>query len=213
MIAYITMVIDHVGWIFFPHVAIFRIIGRLSFPLFAFLLAEGSLKTKDDIKYRNRLLTFAAISQIPYSYASYLAHANIFELNIFFTLAAGLFLIMFLQKKQYERTFIAFLLLSAISLVIPFDYDMYGLLIIVSSYFFITKRTIGVIGLVASTVGFYALSELFNMHIGTIQLFALAAIPLIALYNGEKGIPMPRLATYFFYPLHLIVLSLLFHLL
>ena len=57
MIAIITMTIDHIGLVFFPGVAAFRIIGRLAFPIFAFLIAEGCSHTKNKLK--RFLLMFA----------------------------------------------------------------------------------------------------------------------------------------------------------
>ena len=55
MIAIITMVIDHVGAVLFPMNMIFRYIGRISFPLFVFLLVEGSIHTSKIRKYELRI--------------------------------------------------------------------------------------------------------------------------------------------------------------
>ena len=51
IIAAVAMLIDHVGIMFFPTVAIYRIIGRLSFPIFAFMIVEGYFHTKNLKKY------------------------------------------------------------------------------------------------------------------------------------------------------------------
>ena len=51
MIAIITMLIDHVGHVIFPEIAILRIIGRFSFPIFCFLLVEGFFHTSNVKKY------------------------------------------------------------------------------------------------------------------------------------------------------------------
>ena len=63
-IAVLTMITDHVGRMFFPDVHIFNIIGRIAFPLFAFLLIEGFVHTGNLKKYMLRMLIFACISEI-----------------------------------------------------------------------------------------------------------------------------------------------------
>ena len=65
-IACLTMLIDHIGAIFFPAVSIYRIIGRISFPLYAFLLAEGVHYAKSPLKYGLRLLFVAVLTELPY---------------------------------------------------------------------------------------------------------------------------------------------------
>ena len=69
--AFLTMLTDHVGYIFFPSVMWLRIIGRLGFPLFAYCLAVGFVYTKSVKKYALRLLIFSVVSQPFYSLAFY----------------------------------------------------------------------------------------------------------------------------------------------
>jgi len=206
------MVIDHVGWLFFPQLPILNIIGRLSFPLFAFLIAEGGTKTKDIYGYIRRLLLFGVISQLPYSYISYLVGNDYRELNILFTLAGGLFLVALLQKKQYENCALAFIGLSLLSVFVAYDYDVYGLLIILSSYLFIKRRILGVLALAFTTIGYYTLMGSLGKD-ATIQLFALAGIIPLLFYNSAQGTRRYRWFFYAFYPLHLVILALVFHLL
>lgn len=66
IIALITMLIDHIGFAFFPENLLLRIIGRISMPLFAFQIAVGFDKTKSREKYIIRMLIFALVSQIPF---------------------------------------------------------------------------------------------------------------------------------------------------
>ena len=66
-IACILMLIDHIGAVIFPRVIILRMVGRLSFPIFAYLIAVGYSKTNSFYRYLYRLLIFAVASQVPFS--------------------------------------------------------------------------------------------------------------------------------------------------
>ena len=86
LIAIIAMLIDHVGKLFFPHIIILQIIGRLAMPIFAFFIAEGFYYTKNKLKYFLTMLIFAVIAQIPYVF--------LFSgLNILFTFCLSLILL------------------------------------------------------------------------------------------------------------------------
>ena len=92
LIAASTMLIDHIGYIFFPNIIWLRIIGRISFPLFAYCIVVGFLYTRDIIKYSMRLGIFGIISQPFYVLAFDLSWS---ELNIFPSLLMGLLMIYF----------------------------------------------------------------------------------------------------------------------
>ncbi len=66
VIALVTMTIDHVGAVIYPEYAVMRYIGRLSFPLFGYLIVLGMESTRSVTKYLRNLLLFAAVSQVPY---------------------------------------------------------------------------------------------------------------------------------------------------
>ena len=94
-IAAASMLVDHTAAAFpetFP--LWFRAMGRLAWPLFAFLLAESLSHTKNETKLLLKLAVFAFVSQVPYNVAlrgSGLARAftHTYGLNIFFTLLLG----------------------------------------------------------------------------------------------------------------------------
>ncbi|MFA7532979.1 MAG: TraX family protein, partial [Tissierellaceae bacterium] len=85
LIALTSMIIDHYGAIFHGDVILYRIIGRLAFPIYAFLLVEGYFHTRNVKKYGLRLFIFALISEIPFDYAFYGGLSFVHQ-NIFFTL-------------------------------------------------------------------------------------------------------------------------------
>ena len=68
-IAIISMLIDHIGMVLFPEQLIFRMIGRLAFPIFAYVLVEGFFYTKNINKYLLRLGVFAIVSEVPFDLA------------------------------------------------------------------------------------------------------------------------------------------------
>jgi hypothetical protein len=199
-IAIITMTVDHVGAILYPEFEVLRLIGRLSFPLFAYLLILGIETTRNIRNYFIRLFVFALISQVPFFLA--LDYGPFDLLNIFFTLSAGLLFIHF-----FKKTSILVLIPVFAALVLPFDYSIYGIAVIGSMYILKENTKLGVAGLVM-------LNALFLVP-WNIQFLSISAIPLIVLHkNGSLKITrgpteeftVPLWRKYFFYvyyPLHL----------
>jgi hypothetical protein len=200
-IAILTMTVDHVGAVLYPELEFLRWIGRLSFPLFAYLLMLGLESTRNVRNYFVRLFVFALISQVPFFLAIDKAPFDMF--NIFFTLSFGLMFVDFFRKGQ--ATAVVPLL---ISLIMPIDYGVYGIAVIGCMYFLIENPKLGVILLVL-------LNMLFLLPPSS-QILSLAAIPLILLHkngfisvkriNNDKDFRIPLWRKYFFYgyyPLHL----------
>ena len=106
IIAIITMIIDHIGYVFLPvgtaYYDIARAIGRISFPIFCFLIVQGFFHTRSHINYLIRLLIFALLSEIPFDLAF---HKTLFywnSQNVFITLALGLFAIFCLITNTFS---------------------------------------------------------------------------------------------------------------
>lgn len=86
IIALCCMIIDHIavafgsgGWNIIKEDIVFvdmRTIGRISFPVFAFLIANGWKYTKDKRKYFLNLTLFASLSQVPYTLSSYITNVS-----------------------------------------------------------------------------------------------------------------------------------------
>ena len=209
IIAIISMTLYHIGIIFFPNIIFFRIIGRMSFPLFAYCTASGCIFTKNIKKYILRLFVLGFISQPIYIWAFDLnLNDIIYSPNILFTLAYGAVVICFLQNKQY----IYCLFLVIASLFVNLDYGVMGIGLIILFYVFREKRLFLLI-----VCGCYLASEFIgslNIQIGNIYInaqgFSVLSIPIIAKEVAFK----PRINKYFFYlyyPLHLLLLGIIWH--
>jgi len=90
LIAIVTMIIDHIGYMFFPGQMLYRTIGRIAFPIFAYQVAIGYKKTSSVKNYSKRMLSFALVSYLPYIYFSPEMKPNPFALNVMFLLLAGI---------------------------------------------------------------------------------------------------------------------------
>lgn len=210
MVAIIAMLIDHIGGILFvgtQYEFYFRVIGRIAFPIFCFLIVEGFYHTSNLRRYMLRLGVFAIISEVPFdlAFSDYTTPQGILEKqNVFFTLYIGLVTIMLMRrvsKKFAWNQVISSILnvmivfsMSIIIIAINSDYTVLGILLIVAFYLFRGKKT-------ALTIAVLALT--FSV---SIQIFAVFSMLFIWYYNGEKGRPMNKYIFYAFYPLHLLAL-------
>ena len=113
------MTVDHIGAVLYQNFELLRVIGRLSFPLFAYLLVLGMEDTRNVRNYFIRLFSFALICQVPFFLA--IENEPFESLNIFFTLATGLLCIYLFKRKS---VFAMVPVLAA--LVIPFDYGVFS---------------------------------------------------------------------------------------
>jgi hypothetical protein len=228
LIAITIMVIDHAAILFFPGIIVFRIIGRIAFPLFAFLITEGFRHTRSVKKYLFRLLLCAVLFQIPdWLFGSEtMRHIFIswgwesvpsinYELNIFATLFLGLAAVSLYKKlkgKHIAYSWLAVTAIAAAAQIIGADYGAYGVFYIIVFYVAgrdISKMLIGGIILHGSYAAYEAVTSYAASGViafpHSIQLYSLLSIGIIALYNGERGRKM-KYFFYLFYPLHMIVL-------
>lgn len=220
MIAIITMVIDHVGAVLFPMNMIFRYIGRISFPLFVFLLVEGSIHTSKIRKYELRMFLFALISEIPFDLAFSNEIVDIHFQNVFWTLTIGLVMLDLIQNgasyvkghkgKMLQEVwiegqpipmvwqFVVVAVCACVAQALQTDYGAGGILLI----YFIWMLHENVI---AQAVAFVIISLLF---FGSVELPGVIAFLPIFLYNRKKG-PSAKYVFYAFYPVHLFILHLI----
>lgn len=198
VIAIITMIIDHIGTVFFPGVAIYKMIGRISFPIFAFLIVEGSVHSSNIKAYMNRLLCFALISEIPFNLAFYRRFIFVGSTNVLFTLYAGLLIIDLIKRYHEENmVWIKMLLIILGIQLIGGDYLIYGILTVIIFYTYRGQ--------------FYkiciALALLFTILMGGLQTYGLLSLAILYFYNGREGRKFGR-AFYLVYPVHLILIYL-----
>lgn len=179
-----------------------RLIGRIAFPIYCFLLVQGFEYTHNRLKYAARLLMFAAISEIPFDL---LFKGQILEFgyqNVFFTLFFGLAVMMglrWVEENLGGRMFTPLLYLIVIAAgmaaaqLAKTDYAAIGILCIVVTYLFRKKK---IWQIVSGCIVF------------SWELTApLAYIP-IAFYNGKRGWKL-KYFFYLVYPVHLFVLYLI----
>lgn len=180
IIAILTMLIDHTGYLFFPHQMIFRTIGRIAFPIFAYQIAIGFQKTSSRKKYALRLFLFACLSQIPYFWFNPKLNFEWGSLNIMFTLLLALGVLQTFEMaktsfKGYSETHekghvikgLGFALLSMGILVAPEitliqfnvapDYGTGGILFVLLFYF-LGKRWLPLL------IGYITLSAFFAYY-------------------------------------------------
>lgn len=203
MIALVTMVIDHVGAVFFPDLIWLRYIGRLSMPIYAFLLAEGYRKTRNFLHYALRLALFAVLSEVPYDLLFQGRALEFSRQNILFTLLTALLVMRLLDlaaKKRNVFLFIGALLLAVVPYFLHFSYGVYGVLSVLCLFLFQKYRGIDAIAFSALTYGRYLYDGNFT------QLYAIAASIPILLYNGKRGAVSLKYFFYIIYPAHLLVL-------
>ena len=203
------MLIDHVGFLLFPEYVFLRIIGRVSFPIFAFLIAEGFLKTQNIKSYLKRLFVFGLISQIPYLIFDRLAGVTDFNLNIMFSLTLGVIALLALTKiKNIPLKILSLIAILGVAYFGKFSYGIYGILTVIASFIFLKRKSVGLAAL--SVLPFLETARLFFMKIFFLQFFAIFSLIPIYFYNGERGRQISRWWFYWFYPVHMLVLSAIF---
>jgi hypothetical protein len=188
------MVIDHVGYIFFPDTQIFRWIGRISFPLFAYHAALATRYTSDIRAYQRRLFKFALISQIPYTLAF-----QDYTANVLFTLLFATLFIEHILQKKYGHV----LAIILTSLLIPMDYGIYGILLAYIFYHF-HKDSIRIFTF--SLV----LNIVFILIYPARQLFSLLGVLICFFPYHLIRVQLHKGFFYWFYPAHLLILWLIF---
>lgn len=209
------MFIDHTGLALFPNIGFFRCIGRAAFPLYCFLIVEGCLHTRDLRAYIRRLLLLALLSEIPFDLLIFGVPACAVEQNAVFSMLFSLLTVLILEKFRRRPVQLtcaaALLLVGSMFTRVSFGWLPVALSL---SFLYAQRRRGAGLACAALSLLLYTLS----LHLSGVEtswvlvsLCSLFALPLIALYNGKRGVKSPALSALFYaaYPLHMILLCLI----
>ena len=219
IIAFVFMVIDHVGVRIFPGVPELRMLGRIAFPLYIWCMAVGASYTHDPVRYALRLLLVGLISQPCYMLG--LNH-NWQQGSVFITLFTGYMGIVGIQQKRYGSQYWAPLLALALPCFVSMDYGWRGVLLVMLMYLVRQNRG-GILALMVSYCLFWGsayapVTQVFGVRLTgrffdleivkafiRLQTLAILALPLI-LWPQKTRTLLPKWLGYAAYPGHLIVL-------
>ena len=227
LLAMPLMLADH-AWATLPNISTwFTAMGRIAFPIFAFLMAEGHARTADLKKYRLRLLLLAVVTEIPFNLMCcgrwfYPIHQNTIWTFLLASMCIG-----FWQKAETQRTLQSVLEAAAATLggylagyLLMVDYYGAGVLTVVMFYLLRGNRWWNRLGQLACLYwinvellkGRIVSGAIFGVVLKLpLQTFALLALIPIWLYRGRQGPhgKAVKLVNYGFYPVHMLVLWLI----
>ena len=200
---------------------VLRLIGRIAFPIFCFLLVQGFLHTRSRIKYARNFLIFALISELPFDFCVF-GGIDWSHQNVFLTLCIGLLTLWALEVIQNKEMHIALktmvsLLAIAISLTVAAflktDYTWTGVLLILGLYFFREKLALQcsipfIVFLISSIISNLAYVTLQESVLLCLSSKWTLFIPALMIYhcNGKRYMQKGKYFFYAFYPVHLAVL-------
>ena len=213
IIAMVSMLFDHVGKELLPQYPILQIIGRLAFPIFAYMIAEGCFYTKNKLKYFLTIFILGTGCQIVYMVAE-----HSFYQNVLITFSLSIALIFSLEnfriKKENISGIILFFTVSVVFVLImvlpevlkeygfQVDYGIFGVLLPVAVFYGKNKLQ----KLSFTTIILVLLAYSFG---GGMQWLSLLSVPILALYNQKRGKYNIKPLFYIFYPAHLVVIYLI----
>lgn len=230
IIAAISMLIDHIGCYLFPNATILRVIGRLAFPLFAFMIAEGARYTKNRLKYIGLMAGVGAALQVVLFLLTRTMRLNIlltFTLSLCVIYTFDLFKVSLFNKKSdiiskflffvlFAGTSFAVIFLTRAIVGISFEYGFFGCLVPIFAAAPCLDKTDAP----------EWLKKLDNLYVRLgcmciplfvlcftrgwkVQWFCFLALIPLALYSEKRGEKNLKYFFYIFYPAHLILLILL----
>lgn len=222
LLAMALMLCDHVCLAFMPHRLWMTCVGRLAFPIFAFLVAEGFVRTRSRARYARRLLIFAIVSEVPFDLLAAGRPVYPFHQNVLWTFLIALGCMQLLEWAKADPRPAVRLVVSAGAVLGGFlagtafmvDYFGPGVWMVLAFYFFRGdgwRQRLGQLLCLLFLNGWLLAGQ--TVSVGglalPIQAFAVLALPFIWLYRGRQG-PHGRAVRwlfYGFYPAHLLLLA------
>ncbi|MFI3229084.1 MAG: TraX family protein [Bacillota bacterium] len=232
IIAVILMTIDHIGLLFFNYLpaeiyVAMRVLGRLSMPLFAFMIAEGARYTRSKARYLGLIGAMAVICTL-FTYIYYgSVSLNIFGSFLFALIIIFLYDIGIKSLQSYKKTnqtdfalrgvgslLAAALVIAALYMALLYlpnyinfgiDYGIFGVLLPLSAYIIKHKwaRFIPFICCLA------CMAWDVSSEMGAMQYLSLLSVLILLCYNGTRGLNVLKYGFYIYYPLHLGILELI----
>lgn len=230
IIAILAMTIDHIAWLIFPGYdtgaipIVLHIIGRLTCPIMCFFIAEGYHYTKNINKYTFRLFAFSFISHFAYIFASsdfvdwksfipFYYGDVLNQTSVMWSLAWGLIMLRVVNSQKIKQAVKIFLVIFICLISLPSDWSCIASLCILAigtNRGIFKKQMLWMTFYVAiySIVYFFAISKIY----GIIQMAVVLAIPIIMMYNGQRGHnqkinKIMKWIFYIYYPLHLFIIG------
>ena len=230
IIAIVAMTIDHIAWLVFPGYsneflpALLHIIGRLTCPIMCYFIAEGYHYTKNINKYTLRLFAFSLISHFAYIFASSsfidgksfipFYYGDILnQTSVMWPLAWGLVMLRVVNSERINSIIKVLLVLLICVITFPSDWSCIASLCILAigtNRESFRKQMLWMVFYIGiySVVYFFTLDKLY----GIIQMGVVFSIPLIMMYNGQRGRSQRinrfmKWLFYIYYPLHLFIIG------
>ena len=214
LIACVTMLIDHIGAALLPQYLWMRYIGRIAFPIYCFLLAEGVHYTKNPKKYGQRLGVGVLLSELPFDLALF-GGVTLYHQSVMLTLFIAF--LMALTMKQVRPVIIQVLIVIPFALAAEWLRTDYGGMGIVLVAMFVLTRELParpVIQTICMAPILWMMDSMWAEIAGIwmpVEMLALLSMIPIGVYSGRKatGSKGVQAAFYLFYPAHLLILYLI----
>lgn len=221
LLAAAAMTVDHVGLVLLPGVPALRLMGRIAFPIFAFMIAEGCAHTRSRLRYFLHVLVLAAVCQTAYTVAM---GSWFFCVPVSFAIAIALVLALEQWKEAlfggalWAKLLWGAVFLSAVAAVwvinryLTVDYGFWGCMMPVAASLLRStahtpKKLAAWDGNLTHVLAMGLCMVPLALHLGPWQWWSFLALPFLKLYSGRRGRYRMKYFFYIFYPAHLLAVQ------